>query len=547
MASSASAAASGLPSAALPAAAGATSAAGARPLEGLRIACIGSGYVGGPTMAMIAAKCPMVTVTVLDLWKERIDAWNSDALPIYEPGLKELVMATRGRNLFFTTEIDANIEAADIIFVAVNTPTKTSGVGAGRAADVKNIELAGRSIARVATTPKVVVEKSTVPLKTGEALRRVLDANGRGLAHTVLSNPEFLAEGTAVRDLERPSRVLIGGDAAAGGGLSAATALLVNLYAEWVRGRCVGALRCVRTAALGRWMATRGASPRSPLVLAGATHLLYNCRCPARRSSRPTCGPRSSPSSWPTLSWLSVSAPSTGACVCGRRALSRSYYLRFQSAVDFTISAAAAPRAPAACALSLKLPLFPQRRAPFVAPSATTIRPPSFSRSISALCEATSADVDEVARAVGSDTRIGPHFLKASVGFGGSCFKKDVLNLAYLCETQGLAKVADYWTSVIELNDWQQERFAAKVGTIARVLRIRTCAVSACIVVQVLSFLPPHLPRPRLSVCVRSPPPSPPVRSSPPCSTRSLTSASPSSASPSRRTRATCASRRRRT
>lgn len=314
------------------------------PLEGLKICCLGAGYVGGPTMAMIAHKCPMVTVTVVDLWKERVDAWNSDELPIYEPGLDDLVKGTRGRNLFFSQEVERIVAEADIIFVSVNTPTKTFGIGAGHASNVKNVELAARTIAKVAKTAKIVVEKSTVPVKTGETLKRVLSSAKGGLEHQVLSNPEFLAEGTAVRDLEAPSRVLIGGEVTPAGARAVAT--LAAVYAQWV--------------------------PRERII----TTNLWSSE----------------------LSKLVANA--------------------------------------------------------FLAQRISSIN------SISALCEATDADVDEVARAVGADDRIGPKFLKSSLGWGGSCFQKDILNLVYLCRSYGLTEVAEYWQGVVSMNDWQKQRFA---------------------------------------------------------------------------------------
>ena len=197
-----------------------------------RIVCMGAGYVGGPTMAMIAAKCPTVRVCVVDINPKQIAKWNSDNLPIYEPGLQEIVERCRGKNLFFSTEVEKEIAEGDIIFVSVNTPTKTTGIGAGRAANIKNCELCARTIAKVATTPKIVVEKSTVPVRTADAVSRVLACNEKGIAHQVLSNPEFLAEGTAMRDLEAPSRVLIGGKQTPEG--KAAIAALVEVYAHWV-------------------------------------------------------------------------------------------------------------------------------------------------------------------------------------------------------------------------------------------------------------------------------------------------------------------------
>jgi UDPglucose 6-dehydrogenase len=313
----------------------------------MRICCIGAGYVGGPTMAMIAAKCPHIRVDVVDLNAERIAAWNSSDLPVYEPGLDELVSGSRGKNLFFSTEVKASIHAADIIFVSVNTPTKTFGVGAHKAADLRFIEAVARTIAEVAETPKIIVEKSTIPVRTAEAIKTILASSEKGLKHQVLSNPEFLAEGTAVVDLTSPDRILIGGEQTEGG--LAAIEALVSVYANWV--------------------------PRERIL----TTNLWSSE----------------------LSKLVANA--------------------------------------------------------FLAQRISSIN------SISALCEKTGADVDEVARAIGTDSRIGPKFLKASVGFGGSCFQKDVLNLVYLCGHFGLPEVAAYWDQVIIMNDWQKHRFAERV------------------------------------------------------------------------------------
>jgi UDPglucose 6-dehydrogenase len=323
----------------------------------MKICCIGAGYVGGPTMAVIAQKAPSITVTVVDMNEARIGAWNSDVLPIYEPGLDEVVEECRGRNLFFSTDVTKGIREADIIFVAVNTPTKTYGVGAGRAADLTYIESVARTIAEVATTPKIIVEKSTIPVKTAEAITTILDANSNGLKFQVLSNPEFLAEGTAIADLHNPDRVLIGGERTPEG--EKAIQALADVYAHWV--------------------------PRDRIIM---TNL------------------------WSSeLSKLVANA--------------------------------------------------------FLAQRISSIN------SISALCEATGADVDEVARAIGRDSRIGPKFLKASVGFGGSCFQKDILNLVYLCQHFGLPEVASYWEAVVKMNDWQKSRFAARIvrtlfNTVAR-------------------------------------------------------------------------------
>jgi UDPglucose 6-dehydrogenase len=298
-------------------------------------------------MAMIALKAPQITVQVVDMNAVRIAAWNSDTLPIYEPGLEEVVRQTRGRNLHFSTDVAGGIQAADIIFVAVNTPTKTYGVGAGRAADLRFIESVARTIAEHANGPKIIVEKSTIPVKTAETIKDILAANSRGHKFEVLSNPEFLAEGTAMADLQAPDRVLIGGERTPGGEVAIRT--LADVYAHWV--------------------------PRTRII----TTNLWSSE----------------------LSKLVANA--------------------------------------------------------FLAQRISSIN------SISALCEATGADVDEVANAIGMDSRIGPKFLKASVGFGGSCFQKDILNLVYLCEHFGLPEVAGYWEGVVKMNDWQKHRFATRI------------------------------------------------------------------------------------
>ena len=298
-------------------------------------------------MAMIALKAPQIEVQVVDMNAARIAAWNSDRLPIYEPGLDEIVRQTRGRNLSFSTDVESAIKAADIIFVAVNTPTKTYGIGAGRAADLRFIESVARTIAEHANGPKIIVEKSTIPVKTAETIKDILNANARGHRFEVLSNPEFLAEGTAMADLHAPDRVLIGGERTPGG--AAALQKLVDVYAHWV--------------------------PRDRII----TTNLWSSE----------------------LSKLVANA--------------------------------------------------------FLAQRISSIN------SISALCESTGADVDEVAHAIGKDSRIGSKFLKASVGFGGSCFQKDILNLVYLCEAFGLPEVARYWEAVVGMNDWQKRRFATKI------------------------------------------------------------------------------------
>ena len=294
-------------------------------------------------MAMIAARCPHLKVTVVDINEARIAAWNSDDLPIYEPGLDDVVRSARGRNLFFSTDIVAGIRESDVIFVSVNTPTKTFGEGAGFAADLQYWENTARQILAHSTRDKIVVEKSTLPVRTAQAMERILSGNRAGLHFDVLSNPEFLAEGTAVKDLENPDRVLIGGHDTPEG--RQARSIIAGIYGTWV--------------------------PRDRIIESN----LWSAE----------------------LSKLTANA--------------------------------------------------------FLAQRISSIN------SISALCEATEADVDEVAYAIGTDSRVGPRFLKASVGFGGSCFKKDILNLVYICRGYGLNEVADYWESVVTINSWQQARF----------------------------------------------------------------------------------------
>ena len=314
------------------------------------ICCIGAGYVGGPTMAVIAQKCPHIKVTVVDLNEKRIAAWNDkdvNNIPIYEPGLSDVVAEARGRNLFFSTEVDKAIDEADMIFISVNTPTKTYGVGKGMAADLKYIELCARQIARVAKNDKIVVEKSTLPVRTASAIKDILDNTGNGVNFQILSNPEFLAEGTAVEDLFAPDRVLIGGDTTPEG--QKAIQQLVDIYANWV--------------------------PKDKILTTNV---------------------------WSSeLSKLTANA--------------------------------------------------------FLAQRVSSIN------ALSELCEKTGADVNEVAKAIGLDSRIGPKFLKASVGFGGSCFQKDILNLVYIAKSYGLNEVADYWEQVIIMNDHQKRRFAKNI------------------------------------------------------------------------------------
>ena len=313
------------------------------------ILCIGAGYVGGPTMALIAKHCPEHRIVVVDINAEKIAAWQSEQLPIYEPGLEEVVLSTRGENLFFSTEVNQNIAEADIIFVSVNTPTKTFGQGAGRAADLQYWEKTARQILENSDSPKIIVEKSTVPVRTAVAMERILNSNDKGLFFDVISNPEFLAEGTAIQDLEKPDRVLIGGRETPSGQKAIQT--LVDVYSNWV--------------------------PRERII---ATNL------------------------WSSeLSKLAANA--------------------------------------------------------FLAQRISAIN------AIANLCEMTGADITEVAHAVGTDSRVGPHFLRASVGFGGSCFRKDILNLVYLCEFYGLPEVAAYWEQVIKMNEYQEANFVSKMVT----------------------------------------------------------------------------------
>lgn len=314
------------------------------------ICCIGAGYVGGPTMAVMALKCPEINITVVDMNKARIDAWNDDdlsKLPVFEPGLADVVKEARGRNLFFSTDVNAAIDKADMIFMSVNTPTKNYGKGKGMGADLKYIELCARQIASVAKNDKIVVEKSTLPVRTAEAIRSILDNTGNGVKFQILSNPEFLAEGTAIKDLLNADRVLIGGMQTPQG--LQAIEELTAIYAHWI--------------------------PRERIIQTNV---------------------------WSSeLSKLTANA--------------------------------------------------------FLAQRISSIN------SISALCEKSGANVTEVAHAIGADSRIGSKFLTASVGFGGSCFQKDILNLVYICKCFGLEEVSEYWDQVIKINDYQKRRFAENI------------------------------------------------------------------------------------
>ncbi len=314
------------------------------------ICCIGAGYVGGPTMSVIASQCPEIKVTVVDINQQRIDAWNDadlDKLPVYEPGLKEIVAANRNKNLFFSTEVDKAIDEAQMVFISVNTPTKTYGKGKGQAADLKYVELCARNIAKVAKDDKIIVEKSTLPVRTASAIKSILDNTGNQVHFEILSNPEFLAEGTAIDDLLKADRILIGGDDTSSG--KEAKNTLSAIYEHWL--------------------------PKERILQTNV---------------------------WSSeLSKLVANA--------------------------------------------------------FLAQRVSSIN------AISALCERTDANIAEVSKAIGTDSRIGPKFLNASVGFGGSCFQKDILNLVYISRSFGLQEVADYWEQVIIMNDYQKRRFAENI------------------------------------------------------------------------------------
>lgn len=316
-----------------------------------KICCIGAGYVGGPTMSVIALKCPEIIVEVVDINNDKINKWNDnnlDNLPVYEPGLSEIIKKTRNRNLFFSTDVEKAIDEAEIIFIAVGTPTKLYGKGSGLTADLKYIELSARTIAKVAKDDKIIVEKSTLPVRTAESLKEILTSTGKsGVNFEILSNPEFLAEGTAIDDLLNADRVLVGGDNTKSG--KQAKEILCSIYERWL--------------------------PKKSILTTNV---------------------------WSSeLSKLVANA--------------------------------------------------------FLAQRVSSIN------SISALCEKTDANVDEVAKAIGLDSRIGNKFLNSSVGFGGSCFKKDILNLVYIARSYGLTEVADYWEQVILINDYQRKRFSEKI------------------------------------------------------------------------------------
>jgi len=315
-----------------------------------KICCIGAGYVGGPTMAVIAAKCPEIKVTVVDKSEEKIRMWNSknlNEIPVFEPGLKEILSEVRNKNLFFSSDIKSSVDESEMIFIAVNTPTKTSGKGKGMAADLSNVISTAREIAKFSKSDKIIVEKSTLPVRTAEKLKEILSLTNKRVKFEILSNPEFLAEGTAIQDLYKSDRVLIGGDQTKTGQIAVES--LVNIYKKWV--------------------------PENKILR--------------------------------TNVWSSELSKLVSNAMLAQRI--------------------------------------------------------SSINSLSALCEKTGADINEISKAVGMDSRIGKDFLKPSVGFGGSCFQKDILNLVYIARSYGLDEVADYWHQVIRINDYQKQRFATSI------------------------------------------------------------------------------------
>ena len=318
-------------------------------MEIKNICCIGAGYVGGPTMAVIALKCPQINVTVVDNNPDKIKSWNGpiESLPVYEPGLAEIIKQVRGKNLNFSNDIKGSIEKSEMIFMAVNTPTKSEGEGAGMAADLRYVESCARDIAKFSKSDKIVIEKSTLPVKTAEKIKEILEENSSGIKFEILSNPEFLAEGTAIQDLFKSDRVLIGGDSTESG--QKAVKALSEIYKVWI--------------------------PSSKILT--------------------------------TNVWSSELSKLASNAMLAQRI--------------------------------------------------------SSINSLSALCEKTGAHIHEISKAIGMDHRIGPHFLRASVGFGGSCFQKDLLNLAYLCKFYGLNEVAEYWHQVVKINNYQKDRFVQKI------------------------------------------------------------------------------------
>ena len=301
-------------------------------------------------MSVIADKCPNIKVTVIDIDDKKISSWNDEDLsnlPIFEPGLKAVVERCRNKNLFFSTDIKKSISEADMIFISVNTPTKNKGLGAGYASDLKWVESSARQVAEFSQGHTIIVEKSTVPVKTAELIQEILKSSRSSDEYkktfSVLSSPEFLAEGTAIKDLENPDRVLVGGED------QDAMESLSNIYKNWI--------------------------PKEKIL---NTNI------------------------WSSeLSKLTANA--------------------------------------------------------FLAQRVSSIN------AISALCETTGAEIGEVVKAIGSDKRIGSKFLSPSPGFGGSCFKKDILNLVYLCRYYGLNDVANYWEQVMLMNNWQKHRISSLI------------------------------------------------------------------------------------
>ena len=315
-----------------------------------KICCIGAGYVGGPTMAVIAAKCPEIKVTVVDKSEEKIRMWNSknlNEIPVFEPGLKEILSEVRNKNLFFSSDIKSSVDESEMIFIAVNTPTKTSGKGKGMAADLSNVISTAREIAKFSKSDKIIVEKSTLPVRTAEKLKEILSLTNKRVKFEILSNPEFLAEGTAIKDLFKSDRVLIGGDDTKSG--RNAVKCLTEIYEKWI--------------------------PQSKILK--------------------------------TSVWSSELSKLAANAMLAQRI--------------------------------------------------------SSINSLSALCEKTGANIKEISKAIGMDKRIGSEFLNASVGFGGSCFQKDILNLVYLSRHYGLNDVADFWHQVVKINDYQKNRFAENI------------------------------------------------------------------------------------
>ena len=294
-------------------------------------------------MAVMAQQCKDLKIEIVDLEQKKISLWNDknlENLPVFEPGLSEIVNECRDKNLFFSTNVKEAIESSDMIFIAVNTPTKSSGIGAGEASDLRFVESCARDIALYAKGNTIVVEKSTIPVKTADIINEILNSFPNDKEFQILSNPEFLSEGTAIKDLLNPNRVLIGGNN------KNAVDALAGIYKNWIKEENI-----IKT---NVWSSE--------------------------------------------LSKLTSNA--------------------------------------------------------FLAQRLSSIN------TISAICEKTGANIDEVAQAIGLDERIGKNFLKSGPGFGGSCFKKDILNLIYISKFYGLDEVAEYWSQVLKINNWQKRRIS---------------------------------------------------------------------------------------